>query len=93
MSLLDLCRHSNVVAQLYGSSVIKPNHHYASHIGECVRNFGPLQDFWTYLYERLNKILKSYNVNNHGQGELETTFFSKFQRTCLTSRLVRMTII
>ena len=70
-------------------NVIKPNHHYASHIREFVWNFGPLHDFWTYLYERLNKVLKSFNTNNHGQGELEATFFGEFQRTCYMSRLVR----
>jgi hypothetical protein len=68
--------------------MIKPNHHYATHIGECVQDFGPLQGFWTYLYERLNKVMKSYNANNHGQGEIEATFFGEFQRTCLTSQLV-----
>ena len=58
--------------------VIKPNHHYATHISKCVWNFSPLYDFWTYLFEHLNKVLKSYNVNNHGQGEIETTFFCEF---------------
>jgi hypothetical protein len=75
--------------QLYGSSVIKPNHHYSTHVSECVRNYGPLHDFWTFLYERLNKVLKSYKTNNHGHGDLETTFFNDFQKTCHISRLVR----
>jgi hypothetical protein len=75
--------------QLYGSNAIKPNHHYSTHVSECVRNFGPLHDFWTFLYERLNKVLKSYKTNNHGQGDLETTFFNDFQKTCQISRLVR----
>ncbi|KAG2743404.1 hypothetical protein P692DRAFT_20821413 [Suillus brevipes Sb2] len=72
---------------LYGSAVIKPNHHYATHIAECARNFGPLHDFWTFLFERLNKVLKSFKTNNHGNGELETTFFHEFQRTCQIGRL------
>ena len=95
--LISVCPHliqikasdKLVSSQLYGSSVIKPNHHYATHISECVRNFGPLHDFWTFLYERLNKVLKSYKTNNHGQGDLETTFFNDFQKTCHISRLVR----
>ncbi|KAH9956036.1 hypothetical protein BC827DRAFT_1271237 [Russula dissimulans] len=70
---------------LYGMSVIKLNHHYATHVAECIRNFGPLHDFWTFLYERLNKVLKSFKTNNHGQGDLETTFFTKFHKTCQTS--------
>ena len=78
-----------VFLDIYGTGVIRPNHHYATHVAECVRNFGPLHDFWMFLYERLNKVLKSFKTNNHGQGELETTFFTEFQKTCQTSHLVR----
>ncbi|KAG1907550.1 uncharacterized protein F5891DRAFT_974250 [Suillus fuscotomentosus] len=60
---------------LYSSNVVKPNHHYTTHVVEYARNFGPLHDFWTFLFERLNKVLKSYKTNNHANGELETTFF------------------
>ncbi|KAJ3536169.1 hypothetical protein NMY22_g6153 [Coprinellus aureogranulatus] len=73
---------------LYGPDVIKPNHHYCIHTPDCVRDFGPLQEFWTFLFERLNKILKSYKTNNKNGGELETTFFREFHRTIATSRLV-----
>ncbi|KAJ7508235.1 hypothetical protein B0H11DRAFT_1902552 [Mycena galericulata] len=68
-------------------SNIKPNHHYATHTAECVRNFGPLRVFWTFLFERLNKLLKSIKTNNHGNGELETTFFREFHQTCQLSRV------
>ncbi|KIO14438.1 hypothetical protein M404DRAFT_1009458 [Pisolithus tinctorius Marx 270] len=74
--------------QLYGSGCLKPNHHYATHTARYVRNFGPLSGFWTFLFERLNKILKSFKTNNHGDGELETTFFNEFHRMCQSSRLV-----
>ena len=98
--LISVCPHlvqikatdELILNQLYGSSVIKPNHHYSTHVSECVRNYGPLHDFWTFLYERLNKVLKSYKTNNHGHGDLETTFFNDFQKTCHISRLVRCTI-
>ncbi|KAF8839059.1 hypothetical protein BDN67DRAFT_1012597 [Paxillus ammoniavirescens] len=76
-----------VLITLYGSAVIKPNHHFATHVGACSRNFGPLHDFWTFLFEHLNKVLKSYKTNNHANGELETTFFQEFQRTCEIGRL------
>jgi hypothetical protein len=75
-------------SQLYGSVVMKPNHHYATHVSDCARNFGPLHDFWTFLFERLNKVLKSYRTNNHAQGELEVMFFNEFHKTCRTSRVV-----
>lgn len=74
--------------QLYGEDVIKPNHHYATHTAENVRDYGPLQEFWTFLFERINKVLKSYNSNNHSGGELEASFFREFHRTVQTSRIV-----
>jgi hypothetical protein len=39
------------------------------------------------LFEWLNKVLKSYKTNNHGNGELKTTFFREFQCTCELGRL------
>ncbi|KAI0093118.1 hypothetical protein BDY19DRAFT_902918 [Irpex rosettiformis] len=67
---------------------IRPNHHYAMHTSQFVRDFGPLHEFWSFLFERLNKVLKAYNTNNHGTGgELETTFFTEFHRTCASARL------
>ena len=53
-----------------------------------MRDFGPLHDFWTFLFKCLNKVLKSFKTNNHDHGELETTFFQDFQWTCEIGRLV-----
>lgn len=58
--------------------IIKPNHHYVTHIFEQILDYGPVYGFWTFLFERLNKILKSYSVNNRDGGELEVTFFREF---------------
>ncbi|KZV92705.1 hypothetical protein EXIGLDRAFT_692440 [Exidia glandulosa HHB12029] len=77
-----------VSTKLYGTSQVRPNHHYATHVADYARAFGPLCGFWTFLFERLNRVLKSFNTNNHGNGEIETTFFTEFLRTCSTSRLV-----
>ena len=60
--------------------LVKPNHHYMTHIIDQIQDFGPVYGFWTYLFERLNKILKSYSVNNHDGGELEVTFYREFSR-------------
>ncbi|KAG1774332.1 hypothetical protein EV702DRAFT_1047887 [Suillus placidus] len=79
--------YTTELIHLYGSGSVKPNHHFATHIGGCVRNFGPLHDFWTFLFKRLNKLLKSYKTNNHSNGALETTFFMEFHRTCELGRL------
>ncbi|KIK16848.1 hypothetical protein PISMIDRAFT_25032 [Pisolithus microcarpus 441] len=83
-----LCEYNMELIRLYGTGIIKPNHHYATHVADCTCNFGPLHDFWTFLFERLNKVLKSFKANNHSNGELETTFFKEFHRTCETSRLI-----
>ncbi|THU88212.1 hypothetical protein K435DRAFT_680238 [Dendrothele bispora CBS 962.96] len=74
--------------ELYGPSVIRPNHHYATHTASNIRNYGPLHEFWTFLFERLNRVLKSYNTANHSGGELEVSFFREFDRTVQHSRLV-----
>ncbi|KAJ7864719.1 hypothetical protein B0H13DRAFT_2237002 [Mycena leptocephala] len=76
------------LVELYGPEVIRPNHHYATHTSRCVRNYGPLHEFWTFLFERLNKVLKSYKTPNHAGGELEASFFREFQRTVQQSRLL-----
>ncbi|KAJ7686947.1 hypothetical protein B0H17DRAFT_939859 [Mycena rosella] len=60
--------------------LIKPNFHYITHIFQIIRDFGPVYGFWTFLFERLNKLLKSYDTNNHGDGELEVTFFREFHQ-------------
>ncbi|KII93303.1 hypothetical protein PLICRDRAFT_100818 [Plicaturopsis crispa FD-325 SS-3] len=78
---LLLREYTSDLVKLYGPSVIRPNHHYATHTPECVRDYGPLHEFWTFLFERINKVLKSYKTNNHSGGELETTFFREFHRT------------
>ncbi|KAJ7188886.1 hypothetical protein C8R46DRAFT_1024111 [Mycena filopes] len=83
--LRDYCQE---LVELYGAEVIRPNHHYATHTARCVRNYGPLREFWTFLFERLNKVLKSYKTPNHAGGELEASFFREFQRTVQQSRLL-----
>ncbi|KAH9928238.1 hypothetical protein B0H21DRAFT_712161 [Amylocystis lapponica] len=45
-----------------------------------IDDYGPVYGFWTFLTERLNKVLKSYSTNNHDGGELEVTFFRAFSR-------------
>ncbi|EPS99806.1 hypothetical protein FOMPIDRAFT_1030690 [Fomitopsis schrenkii] len=73
---------------LYGPDVIRPNHHYATDVPECIRDFGPLHGFWTFLFERMNKVLKAYNTANHAGGELEVSFFREFHRTVQQSRVM-----
>ncbi|RXW12469.1 hypothetical protein EST38_g13387 [Candolleomyces aberdarensis] len=81
-----LSAYCSELVTLYGANVIRPNHHYAIHTPECLRDFGPLHGFWMFLFERLNKVLKSYKTNNQSGGELEATFFRKFHRAVSTTR-------
>ncbi|KAI0038184.1 hypothetical protein FA95DRAFT_1505991 [Auriscalpium vulgare] len=60
--------------------VVKPNHHWVTHIFDQLRDYGPVYGFWTFIFERLNKVLKSYSTNNHGGGEIEVTFMRAFMR-------------
>lgn len=53
-------------------------------------DYGPLHCFWTFLFERINKVLKSYKTSNHAGGELETSFFREFHRTLQLSRVVSL---
>ncbi|KAI0676009.1 hypothetical protein C8Q78DRAFT_1150337 [Trametes maxima] len=76
------------IVRLYGPNAVRPNHHYATHVPDFALKFGPLHEFWSFLFERLNKVLKSFNANNRSDGELETTFFAEFHRTAGSSRVV-----
>ncbi|KAI0784086.1 hypothetical protein C8Q75DRAFT_736488 [Abortiporus biennis] len=78
------------LVELYGSNIIKPNYYYATHTPGFIHDYSPLHGFWTFLFERLNKVLKSFNVNNHGGGELEMTFFREFHCTVHLSQTLRI---
>ncbi|KAI0672452.1 hypothetical protein C8Q78DRAFT_1077971 [Trametes maxima] len=75
--------------ELYGPGVIRPNHHYSTHTGPSALNYGPLREFWTFIFKRMNKILKSYKTGNHGGGEIEATFMREFHRTAELYGLLR----
>ncbi|KAH9947414.1 hypothetical protein B0H21DRAFT_692092, partial [Amylocystis lapponica] len=70
---------------------VKPNFHYMTHIFDQIEDYGPVYGFWTFLTERLNKVLKSYATNNHAGGEIEVTFFRAFSRDVRLRRLVSFT--
>ncbi|KAG1881234.1 hypothetical protein F4604DRAFT_1922240 [Suillus subluteus] len=73
---------------------VKPSHHWVTHIFEQLEDYGPVYGFWTFIFKHLNKVLKSYSTNNHGDGEIEISFFRAFLRdtelrTMLTNLLTR----
>jgi hypothetical protein len=59
---------------------MKPNHHFAIHIAQQIRDFGPVYEVWTFLSERLNGLLKQIHLNNWGGGMLEISMMRQFNR-------------
>ena len=59
---------------------VKPNFHWVTHIFDQISDYGAVYNVWTFLFERLNKTLKSYGVNGHEGGEVEVSFFRAFSR-------------
>jgi hypothetical protein len=67
--------------QLYGADAMRPNHHWAVHIPDQIRDYGPVYGFWAvFLTERLNKVLKNLNSNNRSGGQLEVSMMHEFYR-------------
>lgn len=66
--------------KFHGSDAVKPNHHFATHIAQQIRNYGPVYSFWCFLPERLNRVLKGYNSNGAGKGQLEISMLRAFSR-------------
>ncbi|KAI0072408.1 hypothetical protein K474DRAFT_1711614 [Panus rudis PR-1116 ss-1] len=64
--------------ELYGEDAMKPNHHWAIHTPLQIRDYGPVYNFWAFLMERLNKILKNFNLNNWDGGRLEISMMRAF---------------
>jgi hypothetical protein len=79
---------TNRCLQLYGEAAMKPNHHYSVHMPEQLRDFGPVYEFWTFLTERLNKVLKSYNSNSWKRGQLEVSIMRAFGREARINTMV-----
>lgn len=73
-ALLRFCRSFE---SLYGSDLVKPNMHFATHIIDCILDFGPIYGFWLFSFERMNGIMGSYHTN---QRAVETQIFHKFLR-------------
>lgn len=78
-------------AQIYGEDALKPNHHYSTHIGDQILDFGPVYSFWTFLTERLNKILKNTNTNNWTGGQVEISMMRQFSRDARQEGMVCIT--
>ena len=52
--------------ETYGEDACTPNMHMHCHLGECVKDVGPIHSFWCFPFERYNGILqKMKRAGNH----------------------------
>jgi hypothetical protein len=91
MSMSKFCflcsRTSEHLIQIHKDHV-KPNFHWVTHIFDQILDYGLVYGFWMFMFERLNKVLKSYSTNNYASGELKTTFVHEFMRNTSLQHLV-----
>ncbi|KIK91984.1 hypothetical protein PAXRUDRAFT_13493 [Paxillus rubicundulus Ve08.2h10] len=66
--------------QLYGAEAMKPNFHWVVHLWQQILDYGPVYNFWEFLSEQLNKVLKSSNSNNWMGRQVETSMMREFVR-------------
>ena len=59
--LLQFC---NRVQRLYGASAITPNMHLHGHLRDVILDYGPIQEYWCFSFERYNGILGKQPTNN-----------------------------
>ena len=59
--LLKFCKRTE---QLFGENIITPNMHMSCHLRECILDYGPLNHFWLFAFERFNGILGQLPNNN-----------------------------
>jgi hypothetical protein len=72
--LLSFCQK---VEQLYGKSVITPNMHLHAHLKAVICDYGPMQEFWCFPFERFNGILGKQPSNNRS---IEPQLMKRFLR-------------
>lgn len=68
---------------------MKPNHHFATHTAPQIRDYGPVYNFWAFLTERLNGLLKTFKLNNWNRGRLEVSMMRAFMRSVFVKTMVR----
>ncbi|KAG2365895.1 hypothetical protein BDR07DRAFT_1275829, partial [Suillus spraguei] len=72
----------------YFKRSMKPNFHWAVHLTQQIRDYGPVYIFWAFLSERLNKVLKSSNSNNWTGGQVEISMMREFMRAAQIDSMV-----
>ena len=54
-----------------------PNMHLLAHMRECIEDYGPVQSFWLFSFERFNRMLGKLPHNNKS---IEVQVMRRFQR-------------
>ena len=70
--LLKFCSRTEA---LFGKDIITPNMHMSCHLRECILDYGPLNHFWLFAFERFNGILGKLPNNNRS---IETQMMKRF---------------
>jgi hypothetical protein len=96
LTYAEVCGYHNTVninsrRQIYGSQDLKPNHHWAVHIPDQLADYGPVYNFWAFLIERLNKLLK--NINSKTGGALEVSMMREFHRNAAVDSAVSLDML
>ncbi|KAF8481366.1 hypothetical protein JB92DRAFT_3132926 [Gautieria morchelliformis] len=74
----------------YGIEKMKPNHHFLMHLPAQIHDYGPVYGFWCFLGEHLNKLLKSFQSNNWGGGQLEVSMMREWGRDVQLHEMLRL---
>ncbi|EDO31068.1 predicted protein [Nematostella vectensis] len=76
--LLEFCKGFQ---SIYGAERCTPNMHLSCHLGDCVKDYGPVYGFWCFSFERFNGIMGNYHKNNHNiDGESRPAKVQRFIR-------------
>ena len=59
--LLQFCCRTE---HLFGKDIITPNMYMSCHIKECILDYGPINNFWVFSFERFNGVLGKLPNNN-----------------------------
>lgn len=60
-----LLKYLEGVKELYKGAKIVPNHHLALHLTMFIALFGPVHSWRAFVFERLNYMLQSLNINGN----------------------------
>ena len=82
--ILEFCRRFEV---LNGTQFITPNMHLNAHICECVKQFGPMNSFWLYSFERYNGLLGDIPTNNRS---IELQIMQRFVKDSVNAQLIHL---